>query len=55
MNKTTFYLIFGALTFGLLLNSFFIVSEKERAIVFQFGEAVRPDIPVGLHLSLIHI
>ena len=47
MNKTTFYLIFGALTFGLLLNSFFIVSEKERAIVFQFGEAVRPDIPVG--------
>ena len=52
MNKGTIYLIFGALTFGLLLNSFFIVSEKERAIVFQFGEAVRPDIPVGFHLKI---
>ena len=52
MNKGTLYLIFGALTFGLLLNSFFIVSEKERAIVFQFGEAVRPDIPVGFHLKI---
>ena len=52
MNKGTLYLIFGALTFGLLLNSFFIVSEKERAIVFQFGEAVRPNIPVGFHLKI---
>ena len=52
MNKNTFYIIFGALTFGLFLNSFFIVSEKERAIVFQFGEAVRPDIPVGLHFKI---
>ena len=52
MNRSTFYLIFGALTFGLLINSFFIVSEKERAIVFQFGEAVRPDIPVGLHFKI---
>ena len=52
MNKGTLYLIFGALTFGLLLNSFFIVSEKERAIVFQFGEAVRPDIPVGFHFKI---
>ena len=52
MNKNTFYIIFGALTFGLLLNSFFIVSEKERAIVFQFGEAVRPDIPVGFHFKI---
>ena len=52
MNRNIFYLIFGALTFGLLFNSFFIVSEKERAIVFQFGEAVRPDIPVGLHFKI---
>ena len=52
MNRNTFYIIFGALTFGLLVNSFFVVSEKERAIVFQFGEAVRPDIPVGFHLKL---
>ena len=26
--------------------------EKERAIVFQFGEAVRPNIPVGLHFKI---
>ena len=52
MNKSTLYLVFGALTFGLLVNSFFIVSEKERAIVFQFGEAVRPDIPVGLQFKI---
>ena len=52
MNKSTLYIVLGALTFGLLLNSFFIVSEKERAIVFQFGEAVRPDIPVGFHFKL---
>tara|TARA_B100001059_G_scaffold98817_1_gene98457 strand:+ start:7444 stop:8319 length:876 start_codon:yes stop_codon:yes gene_type:complete len=52
MSKKTLYLVLGALTFGLLYNSFFIVSEKERAIVFQFGEAVRPDIPVGLHFKI---
>ena len=26
--------------------------RKQRAIVFQFGEAVRPDIPVGFHFKL---
>jgi membrane protease subunit HflC len=52
MSKKTLYLVFGVLTFGLLYNSFFIVSEKERAIVFQFGEAVRPDIPVGFHFKI---
>ena len=31
---------------------FFVVNEKERAIVFQFGEAVRPDIPVGLQFKI---
>ena len=29
-----------------------IENEKEKAIVFQFGEAVRPDIPVGFHFKL---
>ena len=52
MNRNTFYIIFAALTFGLLINSFFVVNEKERAIGFQFGEAVRPDIPVGFHFKL---
>ena len=55
MNRNTFYIIFAALTFGLLINSFFVVNEKERAIVFQFGEAVRPDIPVGFPVSYTHL
>ena len=52
MNKNIYSIIFAALLFGILVNSIFIVNEKERAIVFQFGEAVRPDIPVGLHFKL---
>ncbi len=52
MNKRVLYAVFGALSFLLLYGSFFIVSEKERAIVFQFGEAVRPDIPVGLQFKV---
>jgi len=52
MNKSTYLVLFGALIFGLLINSVFIVNEKERAIVFQFGEAVRTDIDVGFHFKL---
>ena len=33
-------------------NSFFIVDEKEKAIVLQFGEAVRTDIDVGFSFKL---
>ena len=42
MNRSTYLILFGALLFGILVNSIFVVNEKERAIVFQFGEAVRP-------------
>ena len=52
MNKNTYSVLFGALIFGLLINSVFIVNEKEKAIVFQFGEAVRTDISVGFHFKL---
>ena len=52
MNRTTFITVFAALLVGFLLNSFFIVNEKEEAIVFQFGEAVRTDIDVGFHFKL---
>ena len=52
MNRRTYLILFGALLFGILVNSVFVVTEKERAIVFQLGEAVRPDVPVGLHLKL---
>ena len=52
MNRSTFITIFAALVVGFLLNSFFIVNEKEKAIVFQFGEAVRTDIDVGFHFKV---
>ena len=52
MNKNSFILVFAALIIGLAANSFFIVNEKEQAIVFQFGEAVKTDIAVGFQLKL---
>ena len=52
MNKKIYLVVFAALIFGILVNSIFVVNEKERAIVFQFGEAVRPDIPVGFHFKI---
>ena len=52
MSKRVLYTVFGVLSFLLTYGSFFVVNEKERAIVFQFGEAVRPDIPVGLQFKI---
>jgi len=52
MNKNTFLLVFSALIIGIGFNSFYVVNEKQNAIVLQFGEAVRSDIPVGLHFKL---
>ena len=52
MSKKTYLLVFAALVAGIAFNSFFIVDEKEKAIVFQFGEAVRTDIDVGFSLKL---
>ena len=52
MNRNTFLLVFSALIIGIGFNSFYIVNEKQNAIVLQFGEAVRSDIPVGFHFKL---
>ncbi len=52
MNRNTTILVLAAIAVGILFNSFFIVNEKEKAIVFQFGEAVRSDISVGLHFKM---
>ena len=51
MNRNTLLLVFSALIIGLLFNSFYIVDEKQKAIVFQFGEQVRTDVPVGFHIK----
>ena len=52
MNKNTILLVFSALIIGLFFNSIFVVNEKQKAIVFQFGEQVRTDVPVGFHFKL---
>ena len=52
MNKIVLYVLLGLISIILLFGSIFVVNEKERAIVFQFGEAVRPDISVGIHFKI---
>ena len=52
MNKSSYLLVFAALLVAIGFNTFFIVDEKEKAIVLQFGEAVRTDIDVGLSFKL---
>lgn len=44
--------LFSILALLLLLNSFFIVDEREKAIVLQFGETVRENVDVGLHFKI---
>jgi len=44
---------FIVVVLGLLgMNSFFIVTEFERAVLLEFGKVVRDDIKPGLHLKL---
>ena len=45
------YLVGALLLIGLIFNSFFIVDERQRAIVLQFGEAIRPNVEVGFHFK----
>tara|TARA_Y100001968_G_scaffold114441_1_gene103891 strand:- start:1817 stop:2689 length:873 start_codon:yes stop_codon:yes gene_type:complete len=44
--------LFSLLAVLLLVNSFFIVDEREKAIVLQFGETVRENVDVGFHFKL---
>jgi len=48
-NSTVLFSILAAL---ILFNSFFIVDEREKAIVLQFGETVREDVGVGFHFKV---
>jgi membrane protease subunit HflC len=52
MTKGMNLLILAGLILALILNSIFIIDEKEDGIVFQFGEAIRSDIPTGLNFKL---
>ena len=52
MSRSSIILVLGGFIFILLVNSIFVVNEKEKALVTQFGEVIRPDVQVGLHLKL---
>tara|TARA_B100000287_G_scaffold431299_1_gene488296 strand:+ start:4258 stop:5127 length:870 start_codon:yes stop_codon:yes gene_type:complete len=52
MTKGMNLLILAGLILALILNSIFVIDEKEDGIVFQFGEAIRSDLPTGLNFKL---
>ena len=45
-------LVLAGLILALILNSIFVIDEIEDCIVFQFGEAIRSDLPTGLNFKL---
>ena len=45
-------LVLAGLILALILNSLFVIDEKEDGIVFQFGEAIKSDLPTGLNFKL---
>ncbi len=53
MVNRTFVIGFIVVLLGLLgMNSFFIVTELERAVLLEFGRVTRDNIPPGLHFKL---
>ena len=50
--KSTLFLIITAIAGALLFASAFYVDERERAIVFKFGEIVDSDLGPGLHFKI---
>ena len=52
MTKGMNLLILAGLILALILNSIFVIDEKEDGIVFQFGEAIKSDLPTGLNFKL---
>ena len=52
MTKGMNLLVLAGLILALVLNSLFVIDEKEDGIVFQFGEAIKSDLPTGLNFKL---
>ena len=50
--------VFGIVLFlfvTIASNSMFVVSQTERAVMLQFGDMVRADIPPGLHFKIPYV
>ena len=52
MPKGMNLIILAGLILALILNSIFVIDEKEDGIVFQFGEAIKYELPTGLNFKL---
>ena len=52
MNKSTLATVLGLLVFAILASSIYIIDEREKGIVLQFGDPVKVDVPVGVHFKV---
>jgi len=52
MNKSTLATVLGLLVFAILASSVYIIDEREKGIVLQFGDPVKVDVPVGIHFKV---
>ena len=52
MNKSTLATVLGLLVFALLASSVYIIDEREKGIVLQFGDPVKVDVPVGINFKV---
>jgi membrane protease subunit HflC len=53
--KNTVFGIVLFLVVTIAANSMFVVSQTERAVMLQFGDMVRTDIPPGLHFKIPYV
>jgi len=54
-NKSLTVLIVGVVAAIVLWNSFYIVSQTERAVMLRFGRIVEPDVKPGLHMKIPYV
>ena len=54
-NKSLTALIVGVVAAIVLWNSFYIVSQTERAVLLLFGRIVEPDVKPGLHMKIPYV
>ncbi len=54
-NKSLTALIVGVVLALVLWNSFYIVSQTERAVLLRFGRIVEPDVKPGLHMKIPYV
>ena len=54
-NKSLTALIVSVVLAIVLWNSFYIVSQTERAVMLRFGRIVEPDVKPGLHFKIPYV